>query len=132
MKRVTSLASFGLLAACAATTTGLSPRQSADQWALAEARPVGEPVNCVRTGQIRDTHVRSNQVIDFEMHGGQTLRNTLPNSCPGLNVEERFGYTTVNSQLCSVDTITVLRSGAGPGATCGLGQFQPIELPPRR
>jgi hypothetical protein len=37
------------------------------------------------------------------------------------------------SRLCSVDIITVLHSGGGGqrGASCGLGAFQPVELPRR-
>jgi hypothetical protein len=61
----------------------------------------------------------------------KVYRNTLPYSCPQLGFEERFLYKTSLSQLCSTDIITVLTSG-GPdlsrGASCGLGQFQPVEL----
>lgn len=96
------------------------------------ATPTGAPLDCVQLRQIRATHVRSDQVIDFEMLGGKTYRNTLPNSCPSLGFEERFSYKTSLSQLCSVDIITVLQSGGGsglmPGASCGLGKFQPVKL----
>ena len=92
------------------------------------ATPSGAPVNCVRLNDVRETHVRSDQVIDFEMRDRKILRNTLPYSCPSLGFEERFTYTVSNGELCSVDTITVLQSTAGRGATCGLGQFQPVTL----
>ena len=64
------------------------------------------------------------------MNGGRVYRNTLPHGCPSLGFEERFSYSTSLSQLCSTDIITVLRPpGVARGASCGLGQFQPIEWP---
>jgi hypothetical protein len=121
------LALLPLLAACAPTASDL-----ADQRALAEARPIGEPVDCLPLQTIRNTRVRSDRVIDFEATGGRTYRNTLPASCPGLAFQERFTYRTSVGRLCSVDTITVLHAGGPPtGATCGLGPFQQIERPRR-
>ena len=103
-----------------------------NQRALAEARPAGEPKNCVQLTNIKETRVRNDSVIDFIMRDGKVYRNTLAHSCPNLGFEERFMYKTSLSQLCSVDTVTVLQSpGASRGATCGLGKFQPIELPKR-
>ena len=88
----------------------------------------GEPQSCIPIIQIRDSHVLGDQVIDFETAGGRVYRNVLPNSCPSLGFEERFAYQTSLSQLCSTDIITVLHSpGVTRGASCGLGQFQPIE-----
>ncbi len=125
-----------LLAAAAGTfmIVGCAPidRESANQAALAEARPVGEPRNCISLTTISHTRVRSESVIDFYMRGGQVYRNTLPSSCPGLAFEERFTYRTSLNQLCAVDTITVLyASGPQQGATCALGPFQPIETSAR-
>ena len=94
------------------------------------ATPSGAPVDCVRLNDIRETHVRSDQVIDFELRNRTFLRNTLPYTCPQLGFEERFAYSVTNGELCSLDTITVLQSGGGltRGATCGLGKFQPVTL----
>ena len=60
--------------------------------------------------------------------GGKIYRNALPYSCPQLGFEEKFLYKTSVGALCSVDTITVLHDGLNQGATCGLGQFQPVKL----
>jgi hypothetical protein len=61
--------------------------------------------------------------------GKRWYRNTLPQSCPSLGFEERFGYATSLSELCSVDIITVLyATPVSRGASCGLGKFQPVEL----
>ncbi|WP_298395234.1 hypothetical protein [Sphingobium sp.] len=90
----------------------------------------GDPVDCVQIRSIQSTNVRDDHTIDFVMNGRKIYRNTLPNSCPSLGFEKRFSYRTSLSQLCSVDIITVLwNAGPGlqPGASCGLGQFQPME-----
>jgi hypothetical protein len=93
------------------------------------ATPAGKAVDCISTSSIRSTHVRSDKVIDFVVAGGKIYRNELPYACPGLGFEERFLHKTSTSQYCSVDTITVLRTGGMiEGATCGLGDFQPVTL----
>ena len=91
--------------------------------------PAGDPVNCVQTNRIRSTHVVDDQTVDFRMNDGTVLRNTLPMSCPGLNMAGAFSYRPTGSQLCSVDMITVVHTGGGPrrGASCGLGQFVPVK-----
>lgn len=105
------------------------PGAAADRNKVPEAAPAGEPVNCLSIVQLRESRVRSDQVIDFVTRGGKVYRNTLPQSCPRLGFEERFAYRTSISQLCSTDIITVLNvSGPPQGASCGLGQFQPVTL----
>ena len=96
------------------------------------ATPAGKPVDCLATYQIRQSRVRSDSVIDFELRNGKTYRNTLPQSCPRLGFEERFAYQTTINQLCSTDIITVLSVAApSAGASCGLGKFQPVTIPKR-
>ncbi len=104
-----------------------SPKE-APKWT--QAKPAGEAVDCLPLRQIRRSEVRDERTIDFFTGGRRTYRNTLPNSCPGLNLERAFSYRTSLTQLCSVDIITVVsRTPGGPGASCGLGKFQPVELP---
>lgn len=95
--------------------------------------PAGKPVDCIQIRSIRSTNVRDDRTIDFVTTNRKIYRNTLPYSCPSLGFEKRFSYRTSLSQLCSVDIITVLWStgpALQPGASCGLGQFQPMEKPP--
>jgi hypothetical protein len=114
---------FALAAAAIA-----APVTAADK-GMPPATPAGAAIDCVRLNDVLETHVRSDQVIDFEMRNHKIYRNTLPNSCPQLGFEERFAYSVSNNELCSVDTITVLQSGGiGPGPRCGLGKFQPVTL----
>ena len=92
-----------------------------------EATPAGDPVTCLRLTAIQQTMVRSDQIIDFRV-GRKTYRNTLPYPCPGLGFEQRYLHETRTGDVCSHDTITVLSGNAMPGATCGLGKFQPVTL----
>ncbi|MGN6376206.1 MAG: hypothetical protein ACTHMG_11720 [Sphingomonas sp.] len=95
-----------------------------------EATPAGKPLECLSQSQIRESRVRSDQVIDFYTYGGRIYRNTLPDPCPQLGFEKRYEHRSTISQICSVDTITVLvnEGGLRPGATCQLGTFQPVTL----
>jgi hypothetical protein len=129
MRRI-SLA-IALVLATVATQSATTPSQEADRWALENARPTGEPENCLQLIRIRETKVRDNRTIDFVMNNGDIYRNTLPFECPGLAFDERFAYRTSINRLCNVDTITVLHSDGMRGATCGLGQFQPVEIAER-
>lgn len=116
-----------LVLAIAALSACTAEADRADEIRAPAAVAVGEPVNCVQTNLIANTRVHDDRTIDFEMRGGTTYRNTLPNRCGGLGFEERFAYKTTIGQLCSTDTITVLRTGMN-GPTCGLGRFVPVEL----
>ncbi|MCI4589272.1 hypothetical protein MOK15_04050 [Sphingobium sp. BYY-5] len=114
---------LGLILAC-----GIAPAIAKDTPDPYVAK--GEAVDCIPIQSIRSTNVRDDQRIDFVMNGRKIYRNTLPNTCPSLGFEKRFSYRTSLSQLCSVDIITVLwNAGPGlqPGASCGLGKFQPME-----
>jgi hypothetical protein len=126
--RLPGLAALGILTACAQGTT---QRQEADRRALAEARPVGEPVDCIDLARIDHTRVRDNRTIDFYMRGREVYRNRLRNECPGLAWGDGFTYKTSLGRLCSVDLVAANRSPSLPGPTCALGPFQRIETPPR-
>jgi hypothetical protein len=92
------------------------------------AIPNGKPVSCIPLVGISDQRVRSDSVIDFTV-GRQVYRNTLPMPCPQLGMEGRFLHETSLNEICSVDTITVLLDpGMMRGATCGLGQYQPVTM----
>jgi hypothetical protein len=119
-----SLAAALILGGCA---QGPTQRQETDRRALAEARPVGEPADCVELARIDYTRVRDNWTVDFYMRGREVYRNRLRSECSGLAFEDSFAYRTPLSRLCSVDLITVNRSGGGAGPTCALGTFQRIE-----
>ncbi len=123
MKRLFTAAA---IVACGIATASAAPR---DRNTPPPAVEDGKPVSCVQLNNIRNTNVHGDSVIDFHMNNGKVYRNTLPMSCPSLGFEERFLYKTSLSQLCNVDIITVLQSpGLSPGASCGLGKFQPVKI----
>ena len=122
-------ATIAATAACTSDGTSAESRQDAAE--LTRFQPAGEPVSCVQISRIRQSHVLSDEVIDFELAGGGRLRNTLSSSCPSLGFEERFTYRTTIGQLCSGDIITVLRQpDLTPGPSCALSRFQPLERAP--
>lgn len=95
-----------------------------------EVKVVGEARSCINRSQIRNTVVRSDRVIDFEMQGGKVYRNTLTSNCPGLGMDRAITYNTSIDQLCSPQIIYVLQNVGGQprqGAGCGLGKFVPVE-----
>ena len=126
MRKLMFIASLALLAGASATARPLKPEQEA------KIKPAGKSESCVQLRSIRETRVRDDSTIDFYMLGGKVYRNRLPNSCPQLGFEEKFLYKTSLSELCNVDIITVLTGpGISRGASCGLGQFQPITGAPK-
>src|SRR5258708_6232345 len=119
---IASLVLFGLVAV--AGSSSARPLKPAEE---ARITPAGKPLNCLRTPEIDETRVRNDRTIDFYMKGGRVYRNRLPNSCPELGFEERFSYSNPTQELCSSDIITVLTGpGISHGASCGLGEFQPV------
>ncbi len=91
---------------------------------------VGEPQQCLPRSQIRQTAVRSDRVIDFEMNGGKVYRSTLAQRCPGLGFERAITYETSINQLCTNQIVYALQNYGGTlqrGAGCTLGEFVPVE-----
>lgn len=106
------------------------PSAARDRDQVPAATLTGAAVSCVPIRNLGSSEVRNDRVIDFMTSARKGYRVTLPDACPGLGFERAFSYATSLSQLCKQDIITVLRQGAGPmqGASCGLAEFQPIEL----
>lgn len=126
-------ARFALLAALPFALAGCAASQqdSPDRNArVPEVKVAGEARSCIPRSQVRQSRVRSDQIIDFEMRNGDVYRVTMPNRCPGLGFERAFSYETSIDQLCSADIIYVLTNIGGVpqrGAGCGLAPFVPVE-----
>ncbi|MFN3990442.1 MAG: hypothetical protein ACK4IS_09300 [Erythrobacter sp.] len=125
--RASLLATLPLaLAGCAA-----SPQDAPDRSArVPAATVVGEAQSCIPRSQVRQSQVRSDSVIDFEMRNGTVYRVTMPTRCPGLGFERAFAYQTSIDQICGADIIYVLINMGGAvqqGAGCGLAPFVPVE-----
>ncbi|MDH3441607.1 MAG: hypothetical protein OEM63_12690 [Gammaproteobacteria bacterium] len=86
---------------------------------------------CILITRIANTHVLDDRRILFYMRGKKAYLNLLPHRCGGLGMQRRFMYETSQSQLCDLDTISVLYNRGGGfsrGATCGLGLFHPMTV----
>ena len=107
-----------------------APALARDRNEVPDAVPTGPAQDCVPLFQLHQSIVRSDRVIDFDTGNGRRFyRNTLPNDCPGLYAARSFSYQTSLSQLCSSDIITVFETSPPMrGASCGLGQFQPVTI----
>jgi hypothetical protein len=128
------LAASLLLAGAAACTDELDGQQRigrADAWAITAASPLGPPLSCVDQARIRGHAVRDARTVDFTMDDGSLLRNRLPFACPALLQGARITYRTALPRLCSTDTIVLSAAGNDRSAVCGLGQFQPVAVPPQ-
>ena len=123
-----TLSALVFVAACAPVESGSRPDPALAGPAV---KVIGEAESCINNQRIRHPRVRSDQVIDFEMSGGDVYRNILPNRCPRLGFEEAFSYQTSISRLCNTEIIYVLEQTGGGvprrGAGCGLGDFVPVE-----
>jgi hypothetical protein len=89
---------------------------------------LGPAEDCISTNRIDRTEVHDDFTIDFHMIDDTIYRNTLDGRCASLGFEERFSYKTTTGRLCSIDTIRVLYSEGGEGASCGLGTFLPVQI----
>lgn len=115
------------IAAALLALVAIAPLAAARREWAPPATPDGKPQSCIPLGQIRETQVRDDRTIDFFL-GRKVYRNTLPYACPELGFERAFSYETSLSQLCSTDIVTVIHNSSPMmrGASCGLGQFQPV------
>ena len=80
-------------------------------------------------GQSEFGRILVNSCFTFSLLVGVSVADTtLGVLVANLGFDEAFSYRVQNNQLCSIDTIRVFdRGGAGlPGASCGLGKFQPV------
>ena len=85
--------------------------------------------NCIRRSAIRSTDIVDDRTVIFYMSQQKIYVNQLPHRCSGLRSAGTFSYRTTGSQLCSVDTIKVIRSmgrSLSTGPSCGLGKFRPV------
>jgi hypothetical protein len=96
----------------------------------AGAQSGGSTVDCIPVQRVDRTEVLDDRNIVFHMRGREAFLNRLEQDCPGLDREKRFMYEVRNTQLCSVDTISVLEDwgvGVASGFTCPLGPFQEMS-----
>ncbi|GIX19382.1 MAG: hypothetical protein KatS3mg120_1058 [Erythrobacter sp.] len=116
-----------LVAACAPAE---GPGATDPTAVVPAVKVLGPGQSCIFRDQVRQTIVRSSQVIDFEMNSGKVFRNTLASPCPGLNFDRAITYETSINQLCRPEIIYSLQRIGNTlqrGAGCSLGDFVPVE-----
>jgi hypothetical protein len=115
-----SMATAGLALGGAVVLALLSP-------AAALAKSV-----CIPAYQIDHTEIPNDQTILFYMHGHKVWKNTLVGQCVGLRINNRgFTYQPTDpgsDELCS-NLVTIKVNDTGQ--TCLLGEFTPVEPPPK-
>lgn len=86
--------------------------------------------DCIQLTQIRETKAVDDQTILVFAGPNRVFKNHLPHKCNGLSHADSYMYKTSQSQLCSLDVITVLNRFGGDfskGPSCGLGTFELID-----
>ena len=87
-------------------------------------------LSCLRLTQIDSSSVIDRQHIVFRMRDGRWYVNNLPYPCAGLRRDTPWLLRTSIAEVCDLDVVTVLNSIGGgfmPGASCGLGRFEPVS-----
>jgi hypothetical protein len=98
---------------------------AADEEALA-GRTAGEPRNCVRQQDVRNTRSLGGNTILFDGPGGVIYVNKATGSCPRIQPWHAISHRTINSSICSGELIRVFdpQTGVEYGG-CSLGEFVP-------
>ncbi len=97
--------------------------------AAAQDDATDRPLHCLNMMRIDHTDILDSRHMLFTMTTKRLYLNTLPAGCAGMRPHDPYLTRTSLTQLCDLDIITVLhQTGFGfmPGASCGLGMFQPV------
>ena len=121
-----TLAATVALCAC----TPVDQPQSAPAAVEPAVKVVGEAKSCISASLVRNTNVRGDGVIDFELDNGKTYRSVSEQGCPGLRRGNAITYDVLGDSLCSGQMVFRLNNIGGQisrGAACPLGEFMPVE-----
>ncbi len=116
---------LGFTALAALLLSGLATAQDAPTTSAPSANK-----SCIPLLQIRSTKVLDDENILIFTGSHTGYKSHLPQPCNGLTSANTFEYKTSQSELCSLDIITVLTHVGGgfmPGPSCGLGTFEPVD-----
>jgi len=125
MRETVWAAAIVLLAACAGAEqrgSGQSEREMLPSGFAA----TGETRLCLPVAAIAERRVLGRESLLFQLGDGRSYRNRLPYSCPGLTRAGEFTLPDTGKRLCRDDSVQVAAE-AGPGALCGLGDFERLR-----
>ena len=90
----------------------------------------GPPVDCLNIGTITNSYIVDRTAILYEVSGGDMYVNRPETGASSLSRDKTLVTDTHISQLCSVDTVTLLDSTTGiQTGFVGLGKFVPYRKP---
>ena len=116
------------LAGCAVDdrTAELNSSDTADLTMALAGRTEGEPRNCVRQQDVRNTRSVGGNTILFDGPGGIVYVNRASGSCPRIQPWHAIRHRTINTSICSGELIRVFdpQTGVEYGG-CSLGSFVP-------
>jgi hypothetical protein len=95
--------------------------------AVAQMGSTAAPVeqSCIELNRMDTTKAVSDETIIVKLIGSGDYRKvTVSPRCPGLQMQDSFGYSTSLPRLCKGDLITVT---GGQGSTCGISEITTIS-----
>jgi len=134
MRTAILLGAAALAVGCASERMDVSAAESAvmnvaDGAELEEAlegRTAGEPRNCVRSQDVRNSRSAGRDTILFDGPGNTVYVNRTSGSCPRIQPWHAIRHRTISTSLCSGELIRVFdpQTGVEYGG-CSLGAFVP-------
>ncbi len=116
---------------------GCTPQEPpADTGNANAAVSVGQQANCIDATRVAGRRAESNRALVFELTGGQTFRNDLQETCPGIARASNFGTLAIDpieARLCRNDMVRVYDPTDLAGRSiknaprCRLGTFTRVE-----
>jgi len=99
---------------------------------ITAGRVAEAPVGCIQQHQINSTEIISRTAIVYKMDNGTIYVNRPDSGATFLSKGDILVTDTRSPQLCSVDIVRLLDSGARmPSGSVGLGKFVPYPRTPR-
>jgi len=112
-----------------AAAIAATPDNSENEAKLAAAlsgRVAGKPVDCISLRDIRSSQIIDDTAIVYDTGGGRLFVNRPRMGASSLDSDDILVTKTYGSDLCSLDTITLLDRGSRmESGFVGLGEFVP-------
>jgi len=92
-------------------------------------------VDCIDATRVAGRRAEGDHALIFELSGGQTVRNDLPQACPGIARASNFGTLAIDPiepRLCRGDFVRIYDpadlpvGGIKSVPRCRLGGFTPV------
>ena len=128
MMRKILLIPLAAVAACAVDdrTAELNASDTSDLTMALAGRIEGEPRNCVRQQDVRNSRSAGTNTILFDGPGGVVYLNRASGSCPVIQPWHAIRHRTIGTAVCSGELIRVFDPQVGVEyGGCTLGAFVP-------